>query len=170
MTSWIARLTRCSGTLRRLDRIEQLYHSRSLPDLVDAVDAECAELAPSGKWGMRWLKWCWPLWKILHGGVRQHPCLYFSLLAMAYEKKAGRDGEVNVGLSTDQFDATDGHCWLTRGGNILYGMRGPSPTEYGECLGRRGHVVYWWRRTTVATRPGPHSKRPTELWRMRWPT
>jgi hypothetical protein len=119
---------------------------------------------------MQRLLWSWPLWKTLHRGARQHPCLYFALLALAYEKKAGRSAEINVGLSADRLNATDGHCWLTCEGKKLYEWRGPSPHEYRDCLGREGPVVYWWRRAIVAPNPDLHSKRPRWLRRWLWPT
>lgn len=170
MVGIVTLLSRYSAMLRSLNRIEEFYKNQSLSEFVDAVEAECADLAPPGRQGMRKLMRYWPLWKIVHHGARQHPCLYFAMLALAFETMAGRSAEVNIGLSTDAFEATDGHCWLTREGKKLYESCGASSNEYGECLGRRGRIVYWWRRTRVAASPSPDTRRLVRLWRKIWPT
>jgi len=111
--------------------------------MVEAVEAAAKDLAPAGEREMgavvrHWWFWC-------HSFLRIHrnPCLYFSMLALAYELANGRQAEVNVWLSTGLV-REQGHCWLTRDGRILYDRDRKAVPATAECLGRRGRIVYWW--------------------------
>ena len=156
---------------RSLDRIEELSAGRQLPELVQAVQAECLDLAPAGRLGMIELRLSWPLLKLLHPAARRNPCLYLTMLALAFESAAGRPVEVNVALSDgSKPDSAEGHCWLTRQGRPLHGLGGPACDCEAAHLGRSGSVVYWWRKARLAPNPAQGKGLPPAPGSKPWPT
>jgi len=93
------------------------------------------------------------LWS-LHGGFRRQPCLYYTLLCLAFEVASKRDIEVNVCVSVDGLVTTDAHCWLTRNGQPVYTAPGHDERGYGERLHTKGRITYWLRKARVE--PAPH--------------
>ncbi|MFB0564755.1 MAG: hypothetical protein ACETWK_03665 [Candidatus Aminicenantaceae bacterium] len=156
--------------LRRFNRIGELAEDRTLTELVEAVKDEYRKLAIPGSDSIKIVLKYWPLWRLLHRGVRQHPCLYFAMLAYASETAAGRPVEINIGLYRNGLNEIKGHCWVTREGKKLYGNFGPSPSEYKHYLGKKDHIVFWWLKEKKERNLSSLKEDFIRTWSKKWRT
>jgi len=137
------RLAYARSLFRSLMRIRRWHRSCTMAEMVEAVEASARDLAPAGEREMRAVLKDWWFWRHSFLGIYRNPCLYFSMLALAYELANGREAEVNVWLSTGIL-GDRGHCWITRDGQMLYDRDRTAVPATAERLGRRGRIVYWW--------------------------
>jgi len=159
----------CRDFWRGLDRIEELSAGRQLPELAEAVRSECRRLAPAGLLGMLQLRLGWPWLRMRHPAAQRNPCLYITMLCLAFESAAGRRAEVNVLLADGQDGAVDGHCWLTWQGKVLHGTKEPGGDCEPALPARQGSVVYWWRGGASAPRAVQLGGPPLAAGRKPWP-
>lgn len=115
------------------------------PELVARVKQNAETLAPKSEQVLRWILRLRRYWFYTIPQVRKNPCLFFSMIILAFEQAAGREVEVNVTVSMDpQHLEKGGHCWITRNRIILYPLRGDEHDE-GEMVGEKDGIRYYIR-------------------------
>jgi len=134
--------------ITRMNRIQALNNGQSFPQLVECVEKDCVHTAPCHRDHIDFLLRHRRLWMV-HRGFRKQPCLYNTLLCLAFEIMSNNDLDVNVYISVDGLVRKDAHCWLTRNGLPVYMTKGSNETNSGEFLCKKGRIKYWIRNAKV---------------------
>ena len=139
--------------LRRISHVSGLAKRLNFAELVASVEVGFEKIALRSPAEIRFLLAHGSLWKF-HTGFRKNMCLYYTMICLAHELFVGLDPDVNVCISMDNMNSTDGHCWLTRNGSVIHRTPLQDGKGYGEMISKRGRIRYWLRNAKVERNTG----------------
>ncbi len=137
-----------TAVLRRISRVSRITKNRNFTQLVASVESGFEMIALPKPAEISFFLAHGSLWK-LHSGFRKNMCLYYTMICLAHELFKGSDPEVNVCISIDNMDSTDGHCWLTLNGRVIHRTPLQDNKGYGQMFTKHGRIRYWLRNAKV---------------------